>query len=67
MNTKKIYTTPTLTVVTFKAERGYAESLFSRARTVSITSLFSSGPVISNQENWSAEQNLFDDNTWDTD
>ena len=61
---KKQYTTPTLTVVTFKAERGYAESLFAKARTVSITSLFTGEPVISNQENWGAEQALFDDDTW---
>ena len=64
---KKQYTTPTLTVVTFKTERGYAQSSLSatKFRLNSLLGLVNP-TVISTQEGWGDEVNLFgDDNNWD--
>lgn len=63
---KRQYITPELTVVTFKAERGYAESL---GRSV-VIAVFGGGTAPKgNQEGWLGEVNLFGDsqeeNKWD--
>ncbi len=62
MNTKKQYTPPTLTVVAFKAEQGYAGSN-SKMMLFSLFSALEGSPNVPNsQESWSDEQNLF--GTW---
>ncbi len=64
MNTKKQYITPMLTVVTFKAERGYAGSLDPN-KLLSfrmVSSLLSGSAVDNTQETWTEEQELF--TTW---
>jgi len=68
MNYKQQYTAPTLTVVSFKSERGYAQSGLTSFRFV-MSSALSGTPisVTSNQEQWDAPVNLFGDNNnnWD--
>ena len=65
MHSKKQYIAPTLTVVTFKTERGYQASglqvfkVFSNIATPGVE-------IASSQEDWDATENLFgDNNTWD--
>ena len=65
MNTKKQYIAPTLTVVTFKTERGFAQSGLS-ATKFSLNTIMGlySPTIISSQEIWGVEEELFTDN-WD--
>lgn len=64
METKKEYTAPELTVVTFKTERGYAASNPLAALTVLSTLI---GLNTGSMETWSFDENdnTFDDNTID--
>lgn len=59
MNTKKEYLAPTLTVVTFKSERGYASSIPSEMSFDHFSLLMVESSVNSNQESWTSEENLF--------
>ena len=62
MNQKKQYTAPTLTVVTFKTERGFAQSGLSATKFRLNTLLGLYTPDIeSSQEAWGAEEDLFTD------
>ncbi len=62
METKKEYTAPELTVVTFKTERGYAASNPLAALSVLSTLI---GLNTGSMETWSFDENdnTFDDNT----
>lgn len=64
METKKEYTAPELTVVTFKTERGYAASNPLAALSVLSTLI---GLNTGSMETWSFDENdnTFDDNTID--
>ena len=57
METKKQYTAPELTVVTFKAERGYAAS--DPAKILRIFALSNTINVTSTQETWALDDNAF--------
>lgn len=59
---KKEYTAPTLTVVTVKAERGYAGSL---TRTFYLA-LLGENKIFSSQETWGTESlfGAFPEDTW---
>ena len=59
MKTKKQYTAPELTVVTFKAEQGYAQSRLSQTSFWINTLLGLSKPVVSSQETWAIDENTF--------
>ena len=59
MKTKKQYTAPELTVVTFKAEQGYAQSQRSLTSFQINTLLGLSKPVVSSQETWAIDENTF--------
>ena len=62
---KKQYTAPELTVVTFKSERGFAQSGLSatKFRLNSLLGLYTPS-IESGQETWSAQEDLFSDD-WD--
>ena len=62
---KKTYTPPTLTVVTFKSERGFAQSTLNatKFRLNSLLGVFAPD-IESGQEAWSAQEDLFSDD-WD--
>ena len=62
MHSKKQYIAPTLTVVTFKTERGYAQSSLNatRFRLNSLLGL-NAHDIYSNQEAWGAEEDIFTD------
>lgn len=62
---KKTYTPPTLNVVTFKSERGYAQSTLNatKFRLNSLLGLFTPN-IESGQEAWSAQEDLFSGD-WD--
>jgi len=57
METKKQYTAPELTVVTFKVERGYANS---QLQAFKILAGALNPGLNSTQETWTSEENLFD-------
>ena len=63
---KKQYVTPELTVVTFKAERGYAGSQRFLSLMFGETGIAQKASI---SENWLPEENLFgennEDNVWD--
>ena len=60
---KKEYTAPTLTVVEFKAENGYVNSLLKKNLTLSLHSMLGTdAEVVSQQESWSSQEDLF--GTW---
>lgn len=61
---KKEYIAPTLTIVTFKSELGYAASSQYSMRTFNLLSAFMvAEPTTVSQESWGTEEtNLFD--TW---
>ena len=63
---KKQYITPELTVVTIKAERGFAgsnpKSILSVVLNGAGFGLFEAPSV---SENWLEEENLFGEETWD--
>lgn len=64
MNTKNQYIAPELTVVTFKAERGYADSDISNSNVNAINTfkiMLGGAPIenISTGEAWSVDENTF--------
>lgn len=67
METKKEYTAPELTVVTFKTERGYAASSNNSLAALQMLSNALSGLTGGNMEAWDFDQNdnTFDDNAID--
>lgn len=63
METKKQYTAPELTVVTFKVEQGYAAS--DPLQSLRIFSEAFAPGLNSTQETWTSEENLFGETGWD--